>query len=165
MDNDKIIERKKNQYFIFFVLTIFILYTLFNVFFEVGRVAGDSMYPSLLDKDIELSIKAKFKDINRGDIVNINSSYLNESLVKRVIALEGDIIEIKENGIYINGEYLEEPYIYNSKNAPYDIGFYMVVPKGYVFVLGDNRHNSKDSRDIGCINKKEIRSILLLHIR
>lgn len=84
-----------------------------------------------------------------------------KSYIKRIIGLPGDYIEIKDNKVYVNGEELQEDYL--DKGVETNMGFYGVyselkVPKGYVFVLGDNREHSTDSRCFGCIPISKIES-------
>ena len=78
----------------------------------------------------------------------------NTSYIKRVIGLPGDHVEIKNGKVYINGEILEEPYISKALKTDMSLGgefFDIVVPEGYLYVLGDNREASADSRRFGCI--------------
>ncbi len=88
-------------------------------------------------------------------ILEINKT----SYIKRIIGVEGDHIEIKEGQVYLNGEALEEEYI--DEGVVTDLGRYgvysdIIVPKGYVFVMGDNREHSTDSRCFGCIPVSKI---------
>jgi len=127
-------------------------------------VDGTSMETSLHHGD-ELILEKfvyKFKGLKRGDIVSIKSpdgvECKGELLIKRIVALEGDSIEIKEGIVYVNNEKLDEPYIkgdYTRCNSSYND---MVVPKGYIYVLGDNRmpNASLDSRFFGPISLKDV---------
>ena len=81
------------------------------------------------------------------------------SYIKRIIGVEGDHIEIKDDKVYLNGKLLQEDYL--RANIPTNMGVYgvfsdIVVPKGYVFVMGDNREHSTDSRCFGCIPVSKI---------
>ena len=92
----------------------------------------------------------------QGDIVVVDR-YTAAPLIKRVIGLEGDTVRVEEDAVYVNGLRLEEPYLDGSyPNVPN--GMEVTVPDGCVFVMGDNRNLSKDSRskDIGLIDKREI---------
>lgn len=75
------------------------------------------------------------------------------SYIKRVIALPGEHVEIKDNKVYINGEQLDEPYLASSVvTTPLDGEFFdLLVPEGYIFAMGDNRPQSTDCRSFGCI--------------
>lgn len=83
-----------------------------------------------------------------------------KSYIKRVIALEGEHVKIEDGKVFINGKKLEEDYlsddVVTSTNVFYDI----IVPEGYVFCMGDNRPNSKDSRELGCIPLEKIEGIV-----
>lgn len=124
------------------------------------KVIGPSMKDTLLDGDIMLLDKMtyRFSDIERFDIVVIK--YNDELIIKRVIGMPGDTIEYKNNKLYINGKYYEEPFLATGTNTDsFDlesITSNSVVPKNNYFVLGDNREESKDSRIIGFVNKKNI---------
>ena len=117
------------------------------------------MSPTLLDGDIGICVKSTFATAEKGDIVNIKSSYLGEDIVKRVIATEGDSVTIKNGVVYVNNN---QEY-YSSQRTKGDAS--LIVPKGQIFVLGDNRGDSTDSRIIGCISIAEVNSILLFHFR
>ena len=88
-------------------------------------------------------------------ILEINKT----SYIKRIIGVAGDHIEIKENKVYLNGQALEEPYI--DEGVKINLGSYgvysdVVIPEGYVFVMGDNREHSTDSRCFGCVPVSKI---------
>lgn len=90
----------------------------------------------------------RFSDPKRGDIVIINGPEHQDRLVKRVIALPGETVDMKDGAVYIDGQPLEEPYANGSTYAG-AVQMPFAVPDGHVFVLGDNRENSLDSRSFG----------------
>jgi len=114
------------------------------------RVSGTSMYPTLNNGEILLLNKLD-KDYERMDIVVFD--YNKERLIKRVIGLPGERVEIKENIIYINDVAIED-YDANVETKDYQLN--ITIPDGYYFVLGDNRFNSIDSRYIGLISEDEL---------
>lgn len=121
----------------------------------VLRIYGASMTPSLAEGDIVVSIKnMKF---DRGDVVSFY--YNNKILVKRVIALEGEWVNIDEDGhVYVNGELLDEPYVNELAFGECDIELPYQVPDGRIFVIGDHRATSVDSRSttVGCVFEEQI---------
>lgn len=136
-------------------IIIIILVVLVRVFLITPvRVDGESMYPTLKDKEILLLNKFD-KKYERFDIVVFN--YSGSKLIKRVIGLPGEHIKFVNNKLYINGkevkdvENVEFTLDYDIKQLDYD-----VIPENTYFLIGDNRANSTDSRLIGPINEKEI---------
>jgi len=125
--------------------------------FEPFTIPTPSMVPTLQigDKVIVSKLAFKIKPIKRGDLIVFHSS-IGKDLVKRVIAVEDDEITLTDSGdIYINGEKINEEYILNDYNISY-MNETIVVEKGKVFVMGDNRNNSYDSRYLGSISKEDV---------
>lgn len=126
-------------------------------FFQVTVVEGSSMYPTLENHERLIVNKAVFyfRPPQKGDIIVFNYS-AHRDFIKRVVALEGDVVEIKNGRLYVNNELMEEPYIKNQTMM--DFGP-VVIPPGHAFVLGDNRNNSMDSRDpaVGFISLERIK--------
>lgn len=120
------------------------------LFLPVLRVTGESMTPTLAND--ELVICSKKSDFECGDVVAFY--YNNKILLKRVIGTAGDIIDIKEDGtVYKNGSKLDEPYIDEKAFGECDIELPYQVPENRIFVMGDHRSTSVDSRTtaVGCI--------------
>jgi len=117
---------------------------LTNFWLTVLQIDGPSMNPLLESNEIVCAIKTDSPEKN--DIVVF--SYNNQIFVKRVIAIAGDWVDIGENGaVLVNGSILDEPYVAEPTPCDHNIALPLQVPSGTVFVLGDNRPFSKDSRD------------------
>ncbi|MBQ7131580.1 MAG: signal peptidase I [Oscillospiraceae bacterium] len=120
------------------------------LFLPVLRVTGTSMTPTM--QNDELVICSKRSNFECGDIIAFY--YNNKILLKRVIGVAGDWIDIKEDGtVYVNGEELIEPYVESKALGECDIEFPYQVPDNRIFVMGDHRETSIDSRSttVGCI--------------
>ena len=134
---------------------------LFVFAIRLVGVDGQSMYPTLQDGD-RLTLLSNF--VYRpevGDIVVLKAPGVEQGpLVKRVIAMDGQTVDIDfETGdVWVDGVLLDEPYINDPTTRYEGVNFPLTVPEGYVFVLGDNRLHSSDSRDpsIGCIDKRYV---------
>ena len=141
------------------VVVVVILFFMIYIV-SVTQVVGNSMYSTLKDGDVLILNKFKYRffDIKRGDIISLENDD-TKYLIKRVIGLPGDSISIKDNTLYINGEvyienYLEEGLVYDDFELT-SLG-YQVIPDDMYFVLGDNRADSVDSREIGLVSKDDI---------
>lgn len=136
---------------------------IFLLCFRINVVSGDSMYATLRDGDYLLLLSNLFyHQPQQGDIVVISKEgYDNgKPIVKRVIATEGQTVDFDfENGtVYIDGEILDEPYINNATIEGRGMVFPLTVEENCIFVMGDNRHVSLDSRyaQIGLIDRREV---------
>ena len=129
----------------------------------VLQIEGTSMEPMLSSGDIVLLTKTT--RFSRGDLCGF--TWNNKLLIKRVIGLPGDWIEIDTDGtIYLNGEMLEEPYVQQKALGECDLEFPFQVPPEQYFVVGDMRESSIDSRNslIGCIPKDQIVGKVFLRV-
>ena len=139
---------------------------LFSFFFRIIQVDGSSMVPTLVNGD-KLIVWGAGYEPQRGDVVIVDSytSY-GKPLVKRVIAKGGDTVSIDyaTGTVAVNGEVLQEDYIAEPTYLGYDVTFPYTVPEGTVFVMGDNRNQSLDSRStyVGCIDERDILGRVLL---
>ena len=140
-----------------------VIMVAFLVFFRIIVVSGPSMKQTLLDGDYLLLISNLFyHDPKQGDVVVVSKRSYDDGkpIVKRVIATEGQIVDMDfENGIvYVDGLPLEEDYVNTPTNLDEGTVFPQIVEEGCVFVMGDNRNNSKDSRspEIGQVDTREV---------
>ena len=133
------------------------------IFLPVLRITGTSMEPLFMPGDILVAYKTD--NLKRGEICTFY--YNNKLIVKRVIALGGDTVDISEDGLVsVNGNELNEPYVQKSAFGLCDLEFPFEVPLGQMFLLGDNRETSVDSRsgDFGCISVEEVLGRVFLRV-
>lgn len=180
---------------LFYIVIAFIIASMLNIFvFQITRVQGSSMVPTLHNGDLYIISKlgnAINAEPDYGDIIVIDSrtdrirtigddfsDILNYNVlttfikhntediywVKRVIGLPGDVIELCDGVVYRNGEALYEEYI-NHEEYPIYEDKRITVPEGYLWVMGDNRNHSSDSRVIGCVPVENVIGKLKFRIK
>ncbi|MDP4108435.1 MAG: signal peptidase I [Bacillota bacterium] len=141
---------------------------LFVFFMRIIGVDGQSMFPTLHDRDT-IIITNMFYTPKQGDIVVLTkSSFMDKPIVKRVIAVGGQKVDIDfdKHKVYVDGKALDEPYINEPTALSEGTQFPLIVPKGSIFVMGDNRNNSTDSRDsrLGVVDDRYILGHALFRI-
>lgn len=139
---------KENKTIVAILLVITTLLLLYNCTGLCG-VNGNSMYPTLRNGDLLLTSRGH--DCARGDIVVLYANELGEDIVKRVIGVSGDNVSITKTGLYVNDELQNEPYLNDDEWYKDSAKISVSIPDGYIFVMGDNREGSYDSRDIGLL--------------
>lgn len=155
--------------FSYLIICMVIIFVAFTFFFRLVQVKGDSMAPTLFSED-RIIISNFLYTPDYSDIIAINKKGAKEeSMIKRVIALPGDTVEINFNThiITVNGKVLFEDYeVLEPISEQYDMTYPVTVPDDAVFVLGDNRNNSIDSRteEIGFIKLDEINGKALIRL-
>lgn len=150
------------------VFALIFCVVMFVFLFRLVDVVGDSMNPTLEDGD-KMVVSDLFYKPKQGDIIIFRKDeYKSEALVKRVIATEGQTVEIDftKGRVYVDGELLDEPYIAEPTKNQIDFTGTQIVPEGCVFVMGDNRNESADSRDsrIGMVDERLIIGKVLLTV-
>lgn len=134
-----------------------------TLFMPVLRIYGTSMTPTMAEGDIVVSVKGG--NIERGDIIAF--WFNNKILVKRVIAQSGEWVDIDEDGnVSVNSESLDEPYLTEKALGECDIELPYQVPEGRLFVMGDHRSTSSDSRSsaVGCVAEEQIVGKLVFRV-
>lgn len=167
-------EKKKRVILPLFILTLMLSTVLYVTYtftqnYEPILVSGSSMFPTL--RSDEKYIIKKTQNVKFGDIVSFQSPEdSNDFYIKRVIGVAGDKIEYKDDKLYRNGEYITEPYLEDLKNSSravvpltpdFNLGTLSAtqtetVPDNKIFVMGDNRIDSKDSRFFGFIDVSKV---------
>lgn len=150
-----------NLFFLVVVAAAALLIT--NLWLPFYKISGSSMAPTLQEGDVLIAHRTS--RFQAGDIVAFY--YHSSTLVKRVIGCPGDVVDIDSEGVVtVNGTVLEEPYVSRLSLGDCDLTFPYEVPEGQLFVLGDERVTSVDSRNgaMGCINKEEVIGTLSLRV-
>lgn len=163
-DNEKNIKKETIEWIKSIGMAVIIAVLIKSFIFNTTYVLGNSMLPTLHEKDRLFATKVSlyFEGPSKGDVVVLEApDNPKRDYIKRIIALENDKVEIKDGQVYVNEEILVEDYIdENSYTHTYDEDTW-IVSEGEAFVLGDNRAPgaSKDSRYFGCIPLKSIKGI------
>jgi len=144
------------------VFSLVVIILIFSFCFRIITVMGDSMLQTLKSED-KLIVSSINYEPEYGDIVVVNMpNWTDRPFIKRIIATEGQKVDIDYNtgSMVVDGEYLYEPYINEEiREVSYEeLDFPVRVPEGHVFVVGDNRNHSTDSRSglIGCVDERYI---------
>ena len=151
------------------VCSVLAVVVVFTFVIRLIGVDGHSMVPSLQDGDRLLVLNSMlYGDYQYGDVVVLRKeSFLEEPIVKRVIATEGQIVDIDflTGSVYVDGVLLKADYINELTFTAEGMAFPLVVPEGSIFVMGDNRNHSNDSRDsrLGTVDTRYVigRAVLL----
>lgn len=159
---------------IVFGLALVILVTSFTFKqVSVGGVSMENTFNAGVVNENTYVDRVLISDINythpkRGDVVVIDAPALHERIIKRVIGIGGDIVNIdfQKHTVSVNGKILKEPYIKEPTAEQGNVKFPVTVPKGYVFVMGDNRNDSYDSRfsAVGMVDIKDIAGKVFLRV-
>ena len=129
----------------------------------VLRIYGSSMTPTLSEGQIVVSVKGSH--FEHGDVVGVY--YGSKLLVKRCIATAGEWVDIDDNGnVYVNNQLLDEPYLVEKAYGECDLILPYQVPENSIFVMGDHRATSIDSRSksVGCIDKEDVVGRIILRV-
>ena len=150
------------------VYALIAIVLLFTLLIRMTGAIGDSMKPTLHQND-KLIISNLFYTPKQGDVVVVTKkSFRTEPIVKRVIATAGQTIDIHfdTGAVYVDGVLLEESYIAEATVRSGDMTFPLYVPEGYLFVMGDNRNHSTDSRfsEVGLIDERMVLGKVLFRV-
>lgn len=143
-----------------FITVAVIATLLFTMVVGIATVSGSSMFPTLRDGQLVLFYRLE-KDYSRGDVISVHMPN-GEYLVKRVIAVEGDTVDLRDGVIFVNGLPEAGDYpIDDTQPQKQSVEFPMFIEEGMIFILGDNREISVDSRTYGQFAVSQTRGRLL----
>lgn len=143
-----------------FLLLLAVVSLLFRFVIGFSIVRGSSMESTLYNGEVVMYLRLHSK-CRIGDVVSVRTPS-GQYYVKRVIAAGGDTIEIRENQVYVNDEPLDEPYVVGeSKPQAGAVRYPVTLEEGQIFVMGDNREESVDSRTFGVVGERQIKGKLL----
>ena len=144
--------------FVLMLAAVFAFVWLMKTFvYQAYNIPTGSMENTIMPGDMVFAEKISFRfgEPEAGDIVTFQDPRSTDDriLIKRVIATAGQVVEIIDGGVVVDGVRLEEPYVIGTTGplATYDVSYPYTVPEGHVWVMGDNRQNSTDSRAFGAI--------------
>lgn len=145
-----------------FLLLLVFVFILFRFVIGVSFVKGDSMEPTLHSGEIVLYTRIHMPR-DRGDIVSVKIPS-GEYYVKRIIGIEGDTIDIRDGEVYVNDTLLKEPYV-EGETLPQSgrVKYPLTLKTDQIFVMGDNREVSMDSRAFGVIGERQIKGKIWFH--
>ena len=129
------------------------------------RIASGSMAPTLLQGDVVLVDRRSLdvSEVRRGDLVTFDNPQTAEESLKRVVALPGDTVATIDAVLHVNGEPVDEPYV-DFSDWEGIFSARVEVPRGAVFLLGDNRGDSVDSRDFGAVPVERLDGRVLVRL-
>lgn len=144
------------------IITVVAVFLFTTFVARPSRVVGPSMQDTCHNGDLVILWELNYKPA-RGDIVVVTKENpLHENLIKRVIGVGGDHVRVQNGTVTVNGKQLSEPYVKESTWFGNNVD--LVVPEGQVFLMGDNRNNSEDSRAIGPVDSEHVMGKVVLRI-
>lgn len=159
MGEERPLKFEVMRYILVFLCTFLIMFITFH-YIRFPSVFGKSMYPTYDDGDRVIVLYTT--NVDRNDVIIAWCDMLGEHVVKRVIGIEGDHIEIRDNHLYRNGVELYESYLNEQNWVLSSDTLDIIVPNDCVFLLGDNRLESTDSRVFGSIPLSKIYGKVLI---
>ncbi len=146
------------------IIILIVGYILFTQFFLITQVTGNGMFPAIKDGDLTIVFKLEQK-YRKNDVISYKNNKKN--YIGRVVACENDVVTINENGnLIVNGTIQDEEIMYPTyEKEESQITYPYRVPEGCVFVLGDYRTQTEDSRDFGPISKKDLEGKVITILR
>lgn len=146
-----------------FMSIVIVICVIFRIVVGMSPIQGDSMYPTLHDKDTVFYNRLT-KTYMKGDVVAISMPG-DEMYVKRVVAVAGDTVNLDNGKLYVDGKEQKEPWAYGeTKPIKRGVVFPITVKEGQIFVLGDNREISDDSREFGPVKIEDTKGKLLWYM-